>query len=275
MVSKVNSFASCIKGVEYTRKNKIRKVFNYFSQDIEETVNTKKTYILNDIPFIDKPIVKLGNSYIMPSIYTILRNSQYLFEKDILNSDFSRQYAYTKGKYLENEIAKIFRNCMKNSEILQSAKYTYKGKERETDVIVVYDNNVILVEAKSCALKEVSKRGNIEKLKEDYEQNIIEAFEQCRIAEEYIKNTKNSQFKSKEGELIIIDKEEIETELGYTKEMVEQGLQTTFEEISDDVIIVDVGSGMKMPIIFKSNYTITSMADDLFTLDTGYKFPNE
>lgn len=196
-------------GANTYTKNKINKIFNYFSQNIEETIKLDKIYILNDIPFIEKPIVKLENSYIIPSIYTILKNSQYLFEKDILNSEISIKYAYSKGKYLGNEIANIFNKCMKNAETLKSAKYTYQGKERETDVIVVFDNNVIIVEAKSCALKEVSKRGNLEKLKEDYEQNIIEAFEQCCIAEQYIKNTPNAEFKSEEGKLIILDQKEI------------------------------------------------------------------
>lgn len=67
----------------------------------------------------------------------------------------------------------------------------------------------------------------------------------------------------------IIDKNDIETKLGYTKEMIEGGAGVEFSQIGDDTLVWD-----EMAVcLFKSNYEQVIITVDWYTLDTTYQFP--
>ena len=70
----------------------------------------------------------------------------------------------------------------------------------------------------------------------------------------------------------IIDKEKVESELGYSNELLAQAMQTSFQDISDDVFFSLESSAL---ILFKSNYSIANIMNEFYTLDTTYTLPTE
>ena len=190
----------------WTKQDKIKakKILDTFSYPIDEVLVLEKDYPFNELPYIEHPIICLQENYIFPSPDTLIANFQYLVEKDIFNKEYHTQYAKYKGDYLETEIANIIRQKIPNSKVYESAHYHFEKKDDETDLLVVYDTNIIIIEAKGRALKEVSKRGNEEKLKQDLQDNLYKAFEQCDKTQRYIQSQHTVQFISK-GENITIE----------------------------------------------------------------------
>lgn len=180
----------------WTRQEKIagERILRRFSHPITKILTLEKEYPLNELPYIEHPIIDIGESYLFPSPDTLIANFQYLVEKDIFHKDLHKEYAKYKGKYLETEIANLIRKKIPNSKVYESARYHFEQKDNETDVLVIYDTNIIIIEAKGRALKEVSKRGNEKTMRQDLQDNLYHAFEQCDRTQRYIQSKDTVHF---------------------------------------------------------------------------------
>ena len=174
-----------------------------FSQDLNQIINfnhflEKFSYDLEKEPKDPKkfPIVKKGESYIMPSINTMMNQARIVFEEEISkDKKESASYRKNKGDYLEEEVLKVLKQMMRNADIFSSVKYSENKRGGETDILVMYDHNIIIVEIKNRKWKEKSKEGNQKFLEQDLSANILEAYDQASRTEAYIKNNPEVKFR--------------------------------------------------------------------------------
>ncbi len=89
-----------------------------------------------------------------------------------------------------NSLKKIFRNV----KVYVNLHYQHDGKDGETDVLVQYDDKILLCEIKAGGWSDGSKAGKLIKIEKDLKGLVAEAFDQATKASEYILNTKAAHF---------------------------------------------------------------------------------
>ncbi|AQR96485.1 hypothetical protein [Clostridium saccharoperbutylacetonicum] len=80
-----------------------------------------------------------------------------------------KKYNDCKGAFLEEEVVDLFKSKFTNSEIFTNSSWvsTEDGKVYENDVLVIYKNYAIIVEAKGNNISCNTKEGNIDIAKKD------------------------------------------------------------------------------------------------------------
>ena len=154
-------------------------ILQKFSTDKEKCRNIK---------FIDYPIYKHGNTYIFISIVTLLNRAKGIFERDIHKDKYLEGiYGYKKGEYLEILTENIMREILKDAVLFPNIKYRENKQDRECDLLVIYDQVILIVEIKGRAFKEISKEGVKSYLEQDLNDNIYKAYKQATRMENYLK----------------------------------------------------------------------------------------
>ena len=97
---------------------------------------------------------------------------------------------------------------------LQNLKYDVneKGKlfETELDGLLLLDNVIFLIEAKSGTLSSSARRGAPKGIKEDLAELVEEAYSQALRAKKYIQNSDIPKFRLSDGKQLLIDKNSID-----------------------------------------------------------------
>jgi hypothetical protein len=126
------------------------KFVNRFSSVIGEDFNSNYRYPSDNNCFRNKPIIKLDTKYFVQNTIRIA-----WILKDEIESDLKREnkvwqkYLKHKAAYLEDKLLKLFEKILPDSRVYNSLFYEIDGKRFELDGLVVYDNNLLIIEAKS------------------------------------------------------------------------------------------------------------------------------
>ncbi len=158
----------------------------------------------NDTLIYDKPLIKIDNSYycfnpalIIYQLHTILEN---IIMSIIPPKKHQRNYYKKKGEYLEDKSLDLFQKILPNCEVYKSLKY---GVDDEVDGIVIYDNNIFIIEAKSGKFSKGAKKGNVEKIKSDTKKLVEEAYNQAIRAKKYILSDEEVEFRDKNKKTVL------------------------------------------------------------------------
>lgn len=159
----------------------------------------------------EKPIIRFNETYFIPVMSLVPEVLVNTFYFDLLQD---KEY-WTKtgekiyGRWLEERTAKCLLKVFPQSSVFKNP-YDDKGKEL-TDVIILYDRKVFIIQCKTKRLLYESKIGiDFKKLKSDLYKGIKSSFKQAVNAKDYIFNQKFPKLVIQEGE-IIIDREQIST----------------------------------------------------------------
>ncbi|RWH78769.1 MAG: prepilin peptidase [Mesorhizobium sp.] len=133
------------------------------------------------------PIIKAVNgSYILLQHYSLL---EALYEAPFFWMAADKSYAATasknRGAFAEQFLADRFICVFGPQHVFQNVDI-YKGKDRvtEADVLVVYGDRAIVVQAKSKRLTIEARKGNDLQLKDDFKKAIHDAYDQALLCSE-------------------------------------------------------------------------------------------
>ena len=188
------------------------KLLKILSTDLgnnEMFMQFNKCWPINDSIINEKPLIKYTDKYYC-FFYPILgRNIRQILEKMIKDKDdnYFAEYYLKRGRdaYLENKATKYFQDLFPQANIYQNMKYRIGKEEFETDILVEFDRNLLIVEAKANALKLSSRRGSLVSIKTDSKKILKKAYEQAIRTRNYIRDNGNAKFIIKAGKELIID----------------------------------------------------------------------
>jgi hypothetical protein len=154
------------------------------------------------------PIIKaVDGSYILLQHYSLL---EALYEAPFFWMAGDKSYASTASKnrgafaeqFLSDRLTRVFgsQNVFQNVDI-------YKGKDRitEADVLIVYGDRSIVLQAKSKRLTIEARKGNDLQLKDDFKKAIHDAYDQALLCSEALLD-QDYRFISPSGEEIKFSK---------------------------------------------------------------------
>ena len=152
--------------------------------------------LISDFNELDvKPLIKLPDqSYLIPINFNLARaidESPYYWFKDIDEEYFLKKATVNRGMYTEhavyNQLKKVFgeKNVFIDVEVRKNkGKGVHRKGQNYTDidVLVLFGNRAIIIQAKSKKLTLLSRQGDLIKLSEDFKQAVQDAYEQGLIA---------------------------------------------------------------------------------------------
>ena len=138
----------------------------------------------------ERPIVKVNSKFIVPNpalFPTVLLNT---FHYDLITDEnYKNQYNSIKGKWLEKRTADSLTPIFGSDNVIVNPEY--QNGEELSDVLVLYDRKIFIIQCKSKALRYESKIGeDYETLKSDMRKGIRESFDQAIKARRYLLETK-------------------------------------------------------------------------------------
>jgi hypothetical protein len=123
--------------------------------------------------------------------------------EEVGGCEVSEKYLKSRTVYLENKSLEYLGGVFGDVCTYRNMHYSYeKNGERidgELDGLVIYDTNLLLVEAKSGGLSKSAQRGSILRLKSNLKGLITEAYEQAMKARDYIDAVDEPVFRDNEG----------------------------------------------------------------------------
>jgi len=175
--------------------------------------NSKYQTPLDDNLFLYKPVIRISDDkFFCPQpnalVFYLNRVFYHLLEKEKEAQTRNwEKYNMAKKRYLEERIVQYVARLFPRICIINNAAYSYREKEYETDVLVAFDNKMLIFEAKSGIISESAKRGGVKSMERDMKNLISSATTQAQRVRSYVLETKNPVFTNPLGQSLAINED--------------------------------------------------------------------
>lgn len=170
----------------FERFPQFKIVLDAFSWDMKSKEN-KEFKNIGDINFFkQKPIIDFGDRYVIPVPYLLaetIYESPFYWMKDDEQYDL-RMASKNRGKAAENIVYNLLTKVFSDSNVFSNV-LVKKNKTKtitDLDVCVVNDDTLIVFQIKSKKLTQLSKQGNVESVKADFQKSVSDAYQQSMKA---------------------------------------------------------------------------------------------
>ena len=168
----------------------MERFLDRMSRDVTDTILEPPDPLAFN-PLAKTPLIRRGGRYFLPVpplLYDALLNTLHF---DMWRDETYRDiYDRKRAEWLERRALDAFAQLLPGARIHHSLTYGPKGKKKELDGLVLYDNRLILIECKWKKLTVTARQGNVEAAQTDLRQAVAESFEQGCRAREYIRLSK-------------------------------------------------------------------------------------
>ena len=170
----------------------------------------------NDSIIYEQPLIQINGKFYCFCPQLAFRRMGDILEKWIRDKDaeyYQSRYLKSRSAYLEKKALEYLRNLLPGAEVFGKLYYEIEGggekKRVETDGLVLFDENLFIIEAKAGSLSTSAKRGGIERMKRDAKELVDHAYEQALRTKKYIMEHPRPVFEYENGSeaLAIKDKE--------------------------------------------------------------------
>lgn len=165
---------------------------------------------INESIVYKRPLIFYKDCFFCFSPQILIRNIGNILEGLIQETDdgyYQSKYQSARGKYLENKSLEYFSKLLPDAQIYNELYYTINDggevKRCETDCLIVYDDNIFIIEAKAGKFPSSARRGSVKKIKKGSEKLISNAYDQALRAKNYIVNYDNPTFYNKNKSIAI------------------------------------------------------------------------
>ncbi len=241
------------------------KILDFFNFELSNNDNETYKYFSDENVYKRKPIIKYGDKFLLQNF----QNFE-IFLKDNITDYLKskkewKRYLDIRGQYLENKTKEIFGKIFKDSIYYDSLYYSFKGDRCELDGLLIHNNTIFLIEAKSAQFHESAKRGGMKRLRDNIFDNIEFASKQAMRSKEYILSSDTVEFMNKQGKKILTIRNKDYQELYVVNVTLEQ-----FADLSVELY------KLKQLDIYKSHeYPWSISLNDLEVLSDFLNSPSE
>ena len=128
----------------------------------------------------------------------------------IQDLEYEAQYTEARGKHLETKASMLLGSIFGALSFHSNLHFTnHKGEDGEIDLLVQFDNKVIVVECKSKSLTLPAKQGDLNQIGNDFSNAIQLAYDQNQRAIDYIRSVGKADFYQSDGKKISVRRNRI------------------------------------------------------------------
>ncbi|MFX1296918.1 MAG: hypothetical protein ACFFD2_18930 [Promethearchaeota archaeon] len=165
---------------------------------------------LNNSQIYSKPIIKYKDEFYGFGTTILYRNILNILESMIKEKDqnyYSKTFLKKKAKLLEEMSINYLRNIMPKARIYNELFYYIEQDGEkvlyETDGLIIFDENLLILEAKSHKLTLSAKRGSILRIEKTVKNVIDDAYNQAIRCKHYIINNSPADFFDKHNKKVV------------------------------------------------------------------------
>ncbi len=154
----------------------VKLVLDEISIPLGGLADKQPDYIFLDNPIWTKPMVRLDEESYFCALPMLLFGFAFHIFNDIsaASPNLKKSYHDGKAKFLENEIARLFKNAFPGCEIKSSYEWVDGDRAYENDLLVRIDSHLFIVEAKSHSVSWPALRGAPDRAKRHIRDAILE-----------------------------------------------------------------------------------------------------
>ena len=228
---------------------------------------------LSTLPIRKKPLLKIGSDYhvIDPNFF---RDSAYqlvLFNLLRRKPEYEETFRNKQKEFTENAFVEIFKNQLAGAEVFNEVYYRDRNHKQpfENDTLILLDDTIILVEAKSGAQASIASPAvNFKKHRSSIKDLIVSAYDQCNRFFNYLNSADEVPiFQKVDGKLVEVKR----INLSKYRQIIPVGL--TIETLSPFSCTCKAFSNVE-PILGKHAFISLSI-DDLLVLTRFLKTTGE
>lgn len=137
-------------------------------------------------PIWSAPCINTGKEYLLPMPHLVFSHIHGVMRAllDDQAPTVKKKMARTCAEYLEAQVCALLRNAFPTARLQAGVKWAIGADRYETDVLLVLDRTVLIVEAKSAALSAQGLRGAPERVKRHVQELLVEpAVQSERLAQ--------------------------------------------------------------------------------------------
>jgi hypothetical protein len=135
-----------------------------------------------DNPVWKRPAIQDGAEFLLFLPQTIVGFLPDLLRELAAEAKLKKQLERRRGRYLEDETARLISVALPTARVLSGVKWSWKGVPYETDVIAVVDKVVVIAEAKSAVLSDAALRGAVNSARRHVKDLLVEpAIQSARL----------------------------------------------------------------------------------------------
>lgn len=156
-----------------------------------------------------KPIIEHRGRYLIPSFPLFIWAIEEVIESIIKDQPkLIKKYPTIKHDFLLNQGLEYFKALLPSATIHKpNLYYTINNERYETDGLIIYDKVLFIIEAKGNRITQKAKSGHQLKTKDHLKDIIRASYEQGIRTLKYIEDNKSVEFKTEQGEKIIINRD--------------------------------------------------------------------
>lgn len=137
-------------------------------------------------PVWSAPCINTGVEYLLPMPQLVFSHIHGVMRAllDGLTPAVKKKMARTRAEYLEEQVSNLLRKALPAARLQTGVKWAIGADRYETDVLLVLDRTVLIVEAKSAALSAQGLRGAPDRVKRHVQELLVEpAVQSQRLAQ--------------------------------------------------------------------------------------------
>ncbi len=153
---------------------------------------------------IEKPIISHASKFYMPDPAGFSRSLRSLTEALIREKDtdyFNNKYLRTRDRFLEQEVAGVFRAWFGDASVYTNLRYTVieegKAKDCELDCLATFGDAVFLIESKAGSFRPPARRGGLPSMMSGAKDLVAVAYEQASRAKRFVQDHETAIFRDR------------------------------------------------------------------------------
>ncbi|MAN47468.1 MAG: hypothetical protein CMF04_14870 [Hyphomonas sp.] len=157
-------------------------------------VDSKPEFLFLENPVWDRPAIRIADSYFCAIPQMAFSHIHRLMERLANEAGLQQKLKDRRAVYLEQELETAFRSALPGADVRSGVKWKKGDQQFESDLIVVIDRVVIVVEAKSHRLTPQGLRGAPDRVKRHVQEIMLEPSEQSARLEAMIVSARAGDF---------------------------------------------------------------------------------
>ena len=169
------------------------------------TVKSSLAWPTNDSIIYDRPLIEDSGKFYCFAPQVLFRNMGNILEGWIQQKDnayYQGVYQKRRAEYLENKALEYLKNIFPGAKAYGKLYYyveeSGKTNRVETDGLILYDENLFVIEVKAGSLSTPARRGSLKRMKKNVGELIDDAYQQALRTKQYIMATPEPNFEYKD-----------------------------------------------------------------------------
>jgi hypothetical protein len=168
----------------------VEKVLRLIARSPGDLATANPDFLFLDNPIWTAPVIEGPNNFFIPLPQVAISHVNAIVRSLAETAGLTEALERRRARYLETKTEELLRQALPLATITAGAKWEVAGEQGETDLLVVLDRVVLIVEAKSHRLTPEALRGAPDRMRRHVQDLVVNPSKQSARLEAFIRAAK-------------------------------------------------------------------------------------